>query len=42
MEQIDSLEISLCIYGQLIFDKEAKHTQGEKIASSINDVGKTR
>ena len=28
-----------CIYSQLIFDKTAKNTQGEKIGSSIHDAG---
>ena len=32
MEQVDSPEISSCIYSQLIFDKEAKCSQRENIA----------
>ena len=30
MEQIDSPDINLCVYGQPIFDKGAKDTQWEK------------
>ena len=32
MEQVGSAEISSCMYSQLIFDKEAKCSQREKVA----------
>ena len=38
--RIEHPETSPCLYGQLIYDKEAKYT-GEKTASSISDLRKT-
>ena len=39
--RIDSPEITPHIYGQLIYDKEAKDIQWERTVSSINGVEKT-
>ena len=39
--KIESPEMNPCIYGQLIYDKEARlHNVGKKV-SSINGAGKT-
>ena len=40
--RIESPEVNLCLYGQIIFDKRAKkiYTE-ERKASSINYAGKT-
>ena len=39
--RIESPEINLCIYGHLIYDKEARTYKGEKTDSSIIGAGKT-
>ena len=40
MEQ-NSPEINLCLYGQIIYNYEAKNIQWGRTFSSINDVEKT-
>lgn len=40
MEQNQEV-INLCLYSNLIFDKDFKNSQWEKIGFSINGVGKT-
>lgn len=40
MEQNQEV-INLCLYSNLIFDKDFKNSQLEKIGFSINGVGKT-
>ena len=39
--KIESLEINLCTYGYLIFDKRGKNIQWGKTASSINGAGRS-
>jgi hypothetical protein len=36
----ESPEINSCMYVQLMFDKRAKNTQGERRVSPINGAGK--
>ena len=42
MEQNESPEIHRYVYGQLIFNKDAKILQWEKTVSSTNSAGTTR
>ena len=39
--KIENPETNPCMYGYLIFDKEARIYNGAKTASSINGAGKT-
>ena len=39
--KLESPKINPCTYDQLICKKEARIYNGEKIVSSINDVGET-
>ena len=40
-DRIENPEVNLCIYGQLIFDKEPKIYYGERIVFSIDGIEKT-
>ena len=40
IDRLESPEIYLCIYGQVIFDKDAKTIQQERTVFSTNDVAK--
>lgn len=42
MKEIESLDINLCIYGQLIFENSPKILTGERIVSFIKVAEKTR
>ena len=41
MKEIESLDINLCIYGQLIFENSPKIHNGEKIVFFIKVAEKT-